>query len=102
MDLEQSIDILKLASDIVGLTYNIKINSGIYEHCYYEDECEYDITKDIHEIKASIDDPITIDKILNTFKEIQNQFKVVEDSGRSYFYEGMTKNNNMWEINWGS
>lgn len=96
---EQIIDTLKLASNIVGLTHDITINSCIYEHLYDDD---FDVNKDIYVIKGSIDDPITMTKILNTFEEIQLQFKTVEDSGRSYFYEGMSNCDNMWMLNWGS
>ena len=99
---EQIIDVLKLASELVGLTYNVQINSGIFKHCDGIIDEKLDVTKDIYEIKASIDDPITINKILNTFVEIQDQFVTIEDSGRSFFYEGISKRNNMWEISWGS
>lgn len=99
---EQIVDVLKLASNVVGLTYDIKINSGIFEHCDGFLDEEVDVTKDIYEIKASIDDPITINKILNTFEEIKSQFETIEDSGRSYFYEGISKRNNMWKLSWGS
>lgn len=104
MDL--GIDVLKFASNIVGLTYNIKINSGIYEHCdgiiddFFQEKV--DVTKDIYEIKASIDDPITIHKIIDTFEKMKDQMVTIEDSGRSYFYEGISKRGDIWEIEWGS
>ena len=101
--LEQSIDVLKLATDLVGLTYNVQINSGVFEHCNGIIDEKLDVTKDIYEIKASLDDPITINKILNIFVEIDNQLAAtIEHSGRSFFYEGILKHNNMWEISWGS
>ena len=63
---------------------------------------EQDVTKDIYEIKASIDDPITINKILNTFEEIKSQFETIKDAERSYFYEGISRYDNMWKLSWGS
>jgi hypothetical protein len=98
--IDQAVDILKLASNIVGLTHDIKIDSFIYKHLLEDD---VDETKDIYVIKGSIDDPITISKILITFEKIQKQFETIAYIDRSYYYEGLTQeNNSTWTVHWGS
>lgn len=98
--IDQTVDILRLASNIIGLTHDIIIDSFIYKHLLEDD---VDETKDIYVIKGSIDDPITLSKILKTFEKIQNQFETIAYIDRSYYYEGLTQgNNNMWTVDWGS
>lgn len=97
-DFYQSVDVLKFASQVLGKTKSVKINSNIKSHSSYQEEEE-----DCYKIKASHDKPITLDKLILTFEKINKQYENADEE-RSYFYEGFdyNKNTNMWEIHWGS
>lgn len=97
---DQSIEVLQFVSKILGSTLPVKINSNILNHSNYR---EKPYTKDIFQIDASESDPITLDKILNTFK-LMNKHMKNKEYGRSYFYEGLEFSSKLqlWEVCWGS
>lgn len=109
--LEQALDVLKVASEIIGKTTTITIDSGVYGHLYglYGDERygeKINPKKDIYKLHGTPEKPITLGDLLSKLEKIQKQFDVLEREkiGRSYFYEGMgfDPKKNKIEVNWGS
>jgi len=98
-NMKQSIDALTFASQVVGRTTSVIINSGIYAHDYERDDTEEDIIT----IVGTPETPITLQDVLEAFRRMQFQFED-DDSGRSYFYEGLNYNVKLgeYEISWGS
>lgn len=99
---EQGIDVLNFTSKVLGSIDTIHINSCIFQHCDLFEK-SFDLNEDLYEIKASLYNPITMDKIVETFKLIQLQFNKTPDD-RSYYYEGFTYDVELgtWCIHWGS
>ena len=90
-NLEQTIDILEIASSLIGKTTSVKFNSKIYDHSMSENE-KLDPSKDIFIVQASVEKPITLESLICVFKKMQKQFRLIEkyESDRSYYYEGMS------------
>lgn len=101
MDLEQSLDTLKIVERLLGITDKVYINSNIFSHADYEEE-NLDLNDDLYILQGSIEHPIRLRDIIKIYEKMQKQFDVVEDMGRSYFYEGSTFKNNELSISWGS
>lgn len=110
-NMEQALDVLKVASGIIGKTITIKIDSGVYSHCRYcYSDKKYDKMlnpkKDIFKLRGTPEKPITFDDIIYVFKKIQKQFDVLEreEIGRTYYYEGMgfDPKTNVVSLGWGS
>ena len=105
--LEQSLDALKLALSIVGLTTSVTIDSGIFAHNgddIDDDDIGIDgvVGRDVFVIPGSTQNPISLQDVVTTFERIQRKFDLVDD-GRSFFYEGIdNKGNNYYRIFWGS
>lgn len=90
--MEQAVDILNLASQLIGLTESITINSQIYDHLF-ELPDNINVHQDIHVISGSMNNPICFTDILTVFNAIQQQFDTLELNGlddRSYYYEGLS------------
>jgi hypothetical protein len=107
-NLEPAKDIMNLTMNILGSTNPVTIDSGIYQHYFY-DEFPDSIEEngDIHIIEASKENPIDIKAIYNVVNNINGQFETLENlefDGRSYFYEGLNFNSkeSVWRIHWGS
>lgn len=108
--MEQALDALNIASEIIGATTTITIDCAVYAHLYglYSDKYnkKFNPKKDIHKLRGSPENPITLDDITAAFEKIQKQFHILreKDIGRSYFYEGMSfdPKKNKIEIYWGS
>ena len=100
---KQSLEILKLADMLIGETCSVTFNSGIYKHSINE---KLNPEKDIFILPATEQDPVTLDKIIDLFKGMQKQFRLVKkyEGYRSYFYEGITfhPTEAMYVVNWGS
>jgi hypothetical protein len=105
---KQGIDMLNFTSKVLGSIDTIYINSGIFQHCDLFEK-SFDLNEDLYEIKASLYNPITMDKILNVFKLIQLQFNktpikdgLTAPDDRSYYYKGFTYDVELgtWCIHW--
>lgn len=107
-DIEHSIQLLKFADKIIGLTETVTINSGIYEHADFnttKEEEEMDSGKDFIKIRGSARNPITMNDIVAAYEKIMKQsIKISKSSsgGRTYFYEGIKYNprSKTWDILW--
>ena len=98
-DLYQSVDVLKFASQVLGMTKSIKINSNIKNCSDYQEKI---YKEDYYKIRASHDNPITLDKIILIFEKMKQQGEIDTDEGGSYVYEGFDYNKRLgiWEIHW--
>jgi hypothetical protein len=96
--------LLKFANEIVGKEGPIYLNTGIIEH-NFANPTKRDVIK-IGEKDKIID----LNDIIQALENIQNNmdFQKAFDSGRSYFFEGYNKNNNVskkdydYSFYWGS
>lgn len=101
-NLEQSISTIDFALDVVGSTVPVTINSGIYSHNVFLEDL--DINQDRIIINGTTDHPISLQDVRIAFVQMQRQFSLMEDTGRSYYYEGFKLNQSTgeYEIYWGS
>ena len=107
-DLQQTLDILTIASKIVGQTKTVIFDSGIYAHyCEQQDDDTFDIKKDIIKLRGSSKNPITLNDLVRVFKKMQKQFKILNKENNyigPFFYEGIVfnKDKHKWDVWWGS
>lgn len=105
-NLKQALNILTMASKLVGQTSNVYFDSSIYSHSFMDDDPDFSPELDLFVLKATEKHPVTMHGIIDTFNKMQAQFEALDeaDDDRSYFYEGIEfdKKNNVWCIRWGS
>ncbi len=92
-------EILKFASEIIGKDGGIKLDTKILYH--------NGVDMDKHDVVVigTSGVPIVMQDIINTFTKIENDPKFEEalDSGRSYFFEGYSKDGaGKYSLFWGS
>ncbi len=113
-DFSEPLNVLKIITEIIGSENNIIINSNIYNHffqCRYDDGIDlddigFDVKDDIYIIDGSNDKPINVCNVYDTFKKIQNQFKILKKKNleATFVYEGIeyNKKKKYYEIYWGT
>jgi uncharacterized protein YfkK (UPF0435 family) len=104
---------LKLISRMINSQKNITIDTGIYEHynnnsdsiCSCCDDAWFDENMDIIEIYGNEDKPISFEDIMDGFKEIRKQLKILNSQRcdkPNYYYEGIKydKDTDIYSIIW--
>lgn len=92
-------NVLRLASEILGINENVTIDSGIFKHMY---EGEFDEERDIIVIVPG-EDGIDMDDISIAFSIMYEQFEEIEGYGRSYFLDDIIENGDYsYKLVWGS
>ena len=91
-----TIDVLKFASKVVGSKLPVHINSKILNH---SDDLDIFYIEDAYTIEADGNDPITLTKIVDQFKLINDQIKATE---YQLYYKKLKYNHKsqFWEMQW--
>lgn len=100
-DLATAADILQFASDIVGKTGPITLDTRVYAHNILLDE---DRSSEDQIVLGEGGTAVTFATVIALFEQLNELVdELSDDSGRTYFFEGITKHSAAhFSLNWGS
>jgi len=100
-DLYSAAEILVVASEVLGKKGPIEIDSRIYCHNINLKEC--DKGNDLY-ILGGNGNKITFEELIELITKLNDLVDDLEDeTGRSYYFEGMEKvSDNIFSMSWGS
>jgi len=99
-DLYSAIEILIVASEIVGIKGPIEIDSKIYSHNINMEECD----KESDSYILGENGKVTFDELIELITKLNDLVdELVDETGRSYYFEGIEKvSDNKFIMSWGS
>jgi hypothetical protein len=100
-DLYPATEFLVVASEIVGKTGPVEIDSRIYRHNINMEEC--DKGNDLY-ILGENGSEVTFEELIELITKLNDLVdELVDETGRSYYFEGIEKvSSNKFVMSWGS
>jgi len=100
-DLYSATEILLVANEIVGKKGPIAIDSRIYRHNINMQECEKE--DDLYILEEN-GNKVTFEELIELITKLNNLVdNLVDETGRSYLFEGIEKlSDNKFIMSWGS